>query len=274
MNKLNKIKRLGIIAGGGELPSLLASECKKNNIVPVVIGLKGQIDENLDVSTSVALGSAGGLFRALKKNDVEDVVLIGSVRRPSLSEVRPDFKAIKILSSVNFWRLGDDGLLRALKKIFENEGFKIHPVQEFMPRLLAPLGVITKTKPSESHLKDIEKGKTIVKTLGSLDVGQCAIIQNGVVLGLEGAEGTTNLIRRCKDLHKKGTGGILVKLSKPNQDKALDMPTIGVDTISAAAESGLSGIAIEAGSTLITNIDDVISAANKSDIFVTGISAQ
>ena len=272
--KVESIKRLGIIAGGGQLPFRLVEACKQNNIEPFVIALKGQTDDNLikDISHQwVSLGSAGKIINFFKSNDVTDLVMIGSVQRPSLSQIKPDLRGVQILTKIGFKSLGDNQLLEILEQELKLEGFTLHGIHDFCNELLAPSGAIGEYKPTQSELDNIEVGIVAAQRLGELDIGQSVIVQQGIVIAVEGAEGTDELIKRSKILLKKGDKGILVKTKKPQQSKHLDLPTIGIDTIENAYNAGLAGIAIHANNVLITNIKDITERANKYKLFIYGV---
>jgi hypothetical protein len=128
-----------------------------------------------------------------------------------------------------------------------------------------------KVTPDDQAQQDIARGLSVVKALGEADVGQAVIVQQGIVLGVEASEGTDALIARCAALKREGPGGVLVKLAKPQQDDRFDLPTIGPETIAAAAKTGLSGIAIEAGRSLVIDRDKVRQLADEAGIFVVGL---
>ena len=168
--------------------------------------------------------------------------------------------------------LGDDGILRALVQELEHDGMVVRGVHEVMPELLVKEGVLGKHKPDKKALADIKRGVEVALELGRLDVGQAVVVQQGLVLGVEGIEGTDKLIQRCGDYRRKGEGGVLVKLRKPQQDMRIDLPTIGTRTIENAKASGLRGIAVHAGNGLIVDESEVIKLANKEGLFIIGIN--
>ena len=267
--------KIGIIAGGGSLPIALADYLEKKNQPFFVLALKGHADAKSFSSTVplkvVRLGAIGKAFNLLRKNGVKKIVFIGSVKRPSFSEIRPDFKGLSLLAKLSLKALGDDGLLRFVIKEVEKNGFEVVGVHELMPNLLVPKGVLTHQKPNAKDLIDIERGFFVVKLLGKADVGQAVIVQQGLVLSLEGIEGTKALIERTKNLKRKGDGGVLVKAIKPQQEKRIDMPTIGPDTVKSIYDSGLKGIAVEAEKVLLAEADKTIELADKLNIFIVGV---
>jgi DUF1009 family protein len=144
-------------------------------------------------------------------------------------------------------------------------------IHEVMPDLLVKEGLLTKHKPDKQALADIKRGAEVAFELGCLDVGQSVIVQQGLVLGVEGIEGTDELIKRCGTYQRKGDGGVLVKLRKPQQDMRIDLPTIGTRTIENLHAAGMRGIAVHAGNALIVNEPEVIALANKYGMFIKGI---
>ncbi len=271
--KIN-IDKLGIIAGGGELPSQLISACKQKNIKPFIVGFEGQTNPDIMENHRhiwAALGSVGKIIDFFKSNQVKDLVLIGRVKRPSFTEIKPDLRAVKILSKIGFRALGDNDLLKALKSELEFEGFTLHAIHDFCDDLLVKEGEVGSYAPSAKHKIDIELGLRISQKIGAMDIGQSVIVQNGMVIGVEAVEGTDELINRCAPLLQEGGGGILVKTRKPQQDKELDMPTIGVKTIINAHKSGLCGIVLQANNVIIVDFKNVAKYADEYKMFVTGI---
>ncbi len=266
--------KLGIIAGKGSLPAYLTSICKDKNIEPFIVGFEGQTNPGLMDKHNhfwANIGSAGKIIQFFKNNKVKDLVLIGGIKRPAFHEIKPDLKAVQILSKIGFKAIGDNDLLSALKSELENEGFTIHAMHEFCDKLLIPEGAIGKYSPKEEDKHTIDLGLKISQEIGALDIGQSVIVQNGMVIGVEAVEGTDELIKRCANLQQKGRGGILVKSCKPQQDKALDMPTIGIETIINAHKAGLCGIVAQANNVMIVDIKNVAKYADKYKIFVIGV---
>lgn len=168
--------------------------------------------------------------------------------------------------------LGDDGILRALVNEIEAEGMTVRGIHEVMSDLLVKPGILGRHKPDKQALVDIRRGIDVALALGKLDVGQSVVVQQGLVLGVEGIEGTDELIRRCGEYRRKGDGGVLVKLRKPQQDMRIDLPTIGPRSVSRAQESGLRGIVVHAGNGLIVDEAETIRLADKAGLFIMGIN--
>jgi len=266
---------LGIIAGGGVLPKEVIRAAQRHNRPVYVLALKGQADP--DILTNVAgewlgLAQIGKAIRLFRKAGVRDVVFIGWVRRPSVAEIRPDLKTLTMLVKVGFRLMGDDNLLKIILGEAEKQGFRVVGVDTVLPELLASKGVYGKIKPDSADEKDIQQGFKVAKLLGQADVGQAVIVQHGLVLSVEGIEGTAALIKRTGALKRKGGGGVVVKVAKPQQDRRVDLPTIGPGTVQAVFDAGLKGIAVESGSALIAEADKMIELANKLGIFVVGVT--
>ena len=271
----NLQRKLGIIAGGGTLPAQLIKHCQTIGRPFFVLAVEGnalpELTEGNVPHLWIRMGQAGSGLKRLKEEKVAELIMIGTIRRPSFKDLIPDLRTTAFFAKVGSKALGDDGLLRAVIKEIESEGIKVVGIQEVMPDLLAPSGLLTKKKPSKQDLIDIKRGVSAAFELGKLDIGQSVIVQEGLVLGVEGIEGTDELIKRCANYKRKGSGGVLVKLRKPQQDMRIDLPTIGQRTIDNAKQSGLNGVAIHAGNTLIVDQSELISYANKQGMFVIGI---
>lgn len=185
----------------------------------------------------------------------------------------PDLHTAKFLASVVPKALGDDGLLRAIKDKLESVGFRVIGAHEFLADMVAPEGLLTRAEPQPSHHQDIELGVRHARAVGRLDIGQAVIVQSGLTLAVEAIEGTDAMLLRAAELRRQGPGGVLVKLCKPQQDRRLDLPTIGVDTVRRAHAAGLSGIVIEAGRTLIVDRDRAVGRADEAGLFIQAIPA-
>ena len=266
--------KLGIIAGGGELPRKLIRHCQEQSLDYYVLAFNGQTDVETtsDVPHGwVNLGYIGKAIGMLKDAGVTELVMAGPLHRPSWSEIRPDAKGAVWLTKLATHAFGDDSLFRIITKELEKEGFTITGAETILgEQLLASLGNMTKYEIKSHNKQDITRGLEVLKALGVVDVGQAAVIQQGMVLGVEAVEGTDQLIKRCKDLKRPGQGPLLVKISKPGQDRRVDLPTIGETTVELAKESGFEGIAVEAGSVQMIDKEKVIETANRLKLFIYG----
>ncbi len=268
--------KIGILAGGGDLPARLALAARGSGREVFVVAFEGHTNPatvNGYHHLWTRFGAAEAILGALHRADVTELVFAGPVRRPSLAEIRPDWRATKFLAKAGARALGDDGFLRVITRGLEEEGFRVIGIQDILRDLLAPVGALGRLLPDETAESDIGRGLEVARTLGVLDVGQAVVVQQGLVLGVEGIEGTDALIARCGSLRREGVGGVLVKIKKPQQDLRLDLPTIGVRTVEGAAAAGLRGIAIEAGGTLVMDREETALAADRAGLFVVGVAA-
>lgn len=272
---LSSLPKLGIIAGKGVAPRRVIEACCAQNRPFFVFCLEGQADSETPVGHPhvwLPLGAFGRLKKRIAQEQVSEIIMIGGVRRPSLLEIKPDWLAVKALAKIGFHFLGDDALLRAVGHAIEQEcGVRIIGIQDVLGGVLLHEGKLGRCAPDAEAERDIAKGAAVAQALGLADVGQSVVIQQGLVLGVEAIEGTDALIARCKDLHREGAGGVLVKMSKPQQDNRLDLPTLGPDTVEAAARAGLRGIAAEAERALILDRDKVRQLADEKGLFVVGL---
>ena len=266
--------RLGIVAGGGRLPQRLVESCRAAGRDVFVLALEGAAEPETVRDVPHAWCRIGGAVKGLsllRENNVTELVLAGSVRRPSLGTLRPDWRAAKLFARIGYRSLGDDGLLSAIVSELEKEGFRVIEPDQLLDGELVGTGPLGTVQPNPQSQADIERGLRIACALGALDIGQAVVVQQGLVLGVEAIEGTDGLLRRCAALRREGFGGVLVKIEKPGQERRADRPTIGPRTVALAAEAGLAGIAVEAGATIVLDRDEVISAANLAGLFVVGV---
>ncbi len=268
-----RINRLGIIAGGGALPRRLREVARAQGNDVFVLGLEGQAEKSLSPDAWVRLGATDRAIEILKKSGADTLVMAGHVRRPALSELRPDLRTVKLFARLGTRALGDDNLLRAVAGELEKEGFAVVGAHMIDQTLLAPSGQIAGKTPNAQDMADITRGIEAAKALGQLDIGQAVVVQQGIVLAVEAIEGTDQLLKRCRTLRRAGGGGVLVKACKPQQDKRLDLPTIGLRTLTQASMAGLSGIAVEAGASLLLDRDDLARTASKLGLFVIGFQS-
>jgi DUF1009 family protein len=241
-----------------------------------VLGIEGEAEPETLAGVPHSwcrIGAAATIIDLLRAHEVREVVLAGGVRRPSLTSLRPDWRAAKFYARVGYRALGDDGLLSAIVKEFEREGFRVVGADQLLPAASLPVGLLGQHSPDTDAGADIERGLAVARAIGALDVGQAVVVQQGLVLGVEAIDGTDALLRRCADLRREGLGGVLVKIAKPGQEQRADRPTIGPQTVVLAAAGGLRGIAAEAGATLVLDRDEVIRAADAAGLFVVGIRA-
>ncbi len=231
--------------------------------------------------TWTALGTVGHTLSILRETACQAVVFAGTVKRPDFSQLKLDMAGMKLLPRVvNAARGGDDQLLRVLVAYFEEQGYAVIGADDVMEALLAKGGVMGACEPTPDHDRDIARARAVVTALGEHDIGQGAVVANGVVLAVEAVEGTDEMLTRCAGLpgHLRGSdsarAGVLVKMPKPGQERRIDLPVIGVRTVEGAAKAGLAGIAVEAGGALVIDRQAVVAAADKHGLFVLGFSPE
>ena len=268
--------KLGILAGRGELPGLIAAACRARGQEFFVVAFEGHAERRTVEGVPHAwfrLGAGGAALERLKAEGAMELVMAGGIRRPSLAELRPDLRTARFFAKVGMAALGDDGLLRAIVRELEAEGFRVIGVDAVLADLVAPEGNLTRAAPDAGALADIAHGFAVVRALGAVDVGQAAVVQQGLVLGVEAIEGTDALIARAGTLRREGPGGVLVKARKPGQERRADLPVVGMATVEGAAAAGLRGIAVEAGGTLLLDRAAIVMAADRLGLFVVGRAA-
>ncbi len=271
---------VGIIAGSGALPRLIAEARAKEGAGYHVVALQDAAGEWIESHphTAASLGKVGGIMKSLRAAGCDAIVFAGGLARPSLSSLTPDWKGAMLAPRITrlFAQGGDDALLRGIAEIFEEEGFRVLGAHELLEGLLAPEGSIGGLKPSAQDLADIERAAEIVCTLGALDVGQGAVVANNLCLAMEAIEGTDGMLARVAALPKRRRNaapppsGVLFKAPKPEQDRRVDLPAIGPDTIKAAKAAGLNGVAVEAGGVFILGLEETAQAADEAGLFLWG----
>lgn len=273
----DSLSPLGLIAGRGDLPRTLLQAARENDRQVCIIAFHGQTDEDLVEGMThvwLNLGEVGRGLTFLRTHGVEEIVMAGHMRRPSLTELRPDWTGAKWLAKLGAKALGDDSLLSSVVRLAEDEGFRVIGPDQILDSLLAPAGLLTQTKPDQQASLDIQRGLDVLKHLSLADVGQAVVVQQGIVLGVEGVEGTDALISRCAGLKRPGPAPVLVKQSKWNQERRIDLPTVGPDTVKTMIKAGVRGLAIEAGHTLMLHQEEMIKLADSKGIFITGIQGE
>ena len=265
--------KLAIVAGGGSLPLALAEACRNCERPYFLLGLEG-FAEPPELAGHphrwARIGAIGRVIAAIREEAATEVVFAGHVHRPSLTSLRPDLFTVRLLARIGARALGDDGLMRHIAEAFEAEGLRVVEVSSVLADTLAPPGPLGALAPDETALKDIRRGMEVAEALGRADAGQGVVVQQGIVLAIEAAEGTDRMIARAACLGREGPGGVLVKMAKPQQDRRMDLPVIGPDTVKAAAAAGLRGIAVEAGGVLVLDREAAVRRADEAGLFVTG----
>lgn len=269
--------KLAIVAGAGELPVRLAEHCTAAGVAFYMARLDGMAAPELDTypGATFGLGEMGARFNALKDAGCDAVTFVGLVRRPDFKTLKLDGRGALMLPKVlAAARQGDDALMRAVLGEFEREGFRVVGPEAAFTGLLASPGPLGAHAPDANARADIEKGAAIAAALGGWDIGQGCVVCDGFVLALEAAEGTDAMLARVASLPPEIRGndsarrGVLVKRPKPIQDRRIDLPTIGLETLESAARAGLVGIAVEAGGALIVDRAAIVARADALGMFV------
>lgn len=273
-------RKLGLIAGGGNLPVEIAEHCDRSGRPLFVIRLKGFAGPNLApfAGAEVGIAELGKCFRALRRAGCEAVCLAGNVSRPDFAALIPDLRGLAALPAViAAARKGDDALLRAVLGEFEREGFAVEGAHEVMGDLALPMGPLGRHAPTEEHLGDVLRAMQVARAMGDLDIGQAVAVCRGLVLAVEAAEGTDAMLTRVAALPQAvrgrpgATAGVLAKARKPIQETRVDLPTIGPATVAAVVRAGLAGIVGEAGGLLVLEREAVIRLADELGVFILGV---
>ena len=274
---------IGLIAAGGVMPFAVADSLVARGINPVLFALQGACDP---VSVKrfrhhwISVGQLGRAVRLFRAENCRDLVFIGTLVRPALSEIRLDWGTLRVIGRLwAAFRGGDDHLLSGIGRILEQDGFRMVGINDVAPDLLMPQGCLTRKAPDDNSAADIAMGRDVLRALSPFDIGQAAVVIDGHVIGMEDIEGTDGLLARVARLRQEGrirarTGrGVLVKAPKSGQDLRFDLPTIGPRTIEGVHAAGLAGIAIVAGNTIVVEPQLMIEAADRAGLFITGLDA-
>lgn len=260
---------IGLIAGGGKFPLMVADSARKQGSYIVAVAHQGDTDPALaqfvDRIVWIKLGQLGNLINALKKNGVHKALMAGTIEKGRMfDQIRPDLKGLTFISKMAV--LHDDGILRAVASELSKQGIELISSISHLPDLLAPPGCLTRKRPGKAEREDILVGWKVAKELGSLDIGQCVVVRKKTVLALEAIDGTDETIMRGGRL--AGENAVVVKVSKPNQDLRFDVPSVGLETIKVMARVKASVLALEAGKTLIFEKPEMIGYADKMGISI------
>jgi DUF1009 family protein len=274
---------VGLIAGGGVMPFAVADSLTARGIHPVLFALKGACDPERVARFRhhwISVGQIGRAVKLFRAENCRDLVFIGTLVRPALSEIRLDWGTLRVLGRVwASFRGGDDHLLSGIGEILEQDGFRMVGIRDVAPDLLMPEGCLTRAVPDQHARADIARGRDVLNAVGRFDIGQAAVVIDGHVVGVEDIEGTDGLLARVARLRAEGRiraatpRGVLVKAPKSGQDLRFDLPTMGPRTVEGAAAARLAGIAIVAGHTMVADPQATIEAADAAGLFVTGLAS-
>jgi UDP-2,3-diacylglucosamine hydrolase len=262
-------RKIGLIAGNGQFPLIFAENARRMGLSVVAVAHTGETEPGLtdkvDEILWIRVGQIGKLISYFKKSGVSDAVMAGGIRKTRIFEMRPDLRALSILARLKEKK--DDALLRALADELEREKIHIKESTLYLTTLLAEEGELTRRLTKEEK-EDIEWGWPLAKSIGSLDIGQCIVVRDGVILAVEAIEGTDATIRRGGSLGKEKA--VVIKICKPQQDFRFDIPAIGPGTIHTMMEVKASVLVVEAGKTLLLEKERLLKEATAAGIAVVG----
>lgn len=265
--------KLGLIAGGGQIPALVRDICRAQARPLFIAALNGFCQLETVAGADHAwldLPQVGRLLKVLGEAKVEEVCLCGRVTKPDFKTLKPDLKGALLLPRfLKAAMIGDDAILRVVIEVFEQEGFRVIGVNEVMAELLVQEQQYSALAPNTAQQADIAAAITAARALGRADRGQAAVASKGVVIGTEDDAGTDALLARMAGV-PAARGGTLVKCVKPQQERRVDLPTIGITTVENAAAAGLAGIAVEAGAALIVDAAATAAVADRLGLFLVG----
>ena len=269
-----QMTKIAIISGSGELPILIGNNLIKKKYEIFFLGIKNFVNSELYNNYNyeeISITSFTKILRYLKKNNIDNIIMVGKVNRPSIKDVKFDLNTLSIIKDFLLESQGDDQLLSTISKFFLKKGYPLFDWVNECPELFSNEIYLTKKKPTKKAILNKDKGIKIFNNFGKIDIGQSLIIQNQLVLGIEAIEGTDELINRCAKYKKAGDKGILIKLSKYNQNLYLDVPTIGIMTIENIKRANFEGIYLEKNKCIIINKEKVINFCDKNNLFISTI---
>jgi UDP-2,3-diacylglucosamine hydrolase len=274
---------VGLIAAGGAMPFAVADSLAARGIDAVLFALRGACDPARVQRFRhhwISVGELGRAVKLFRAEGCRDLVFIGSLVRPALSEIRLDWGTLRVIGQIwSAFRGGDDHLLSGIGRILERDGFRMVGIKDVAPDLLMPEGCLTRTTPDQNATTDIATGREVIRALSPFDIGQAVVVIDGHVVAVEDIEGTDALLARVARLREQGRiraaakRGVLVKAPKSGQDLRFDLPTIGPRTVEGAANAKLAGLAVVAGNTLAAEPQAMIESADAAGLFIAGIPA-
>ena len=274
---------VGLIAAGGAMPFAVADSLLARGIEPVLFAIRGVCDATRVERFRhhwISVGQLGRATRLFRTEGCRDLIFIGALVRPALSEIRLDWGTLRALGQIwASFKGGDDHLLSGIGRILERQGFRMVGIKDVAPDLLMPEGSLTRTVPDQRALADIARGREVLRALSPFDIGQAVVVIDGHVVAVEDIEGTDGLLARIARLREQGRirnpagRGVLVKAPKAGQDLRYDLPAIGPRTVEGAAKAGLAGLAAIAGNTIVAEPQAMIVTADTAGVFVTGVPA-
>ncbi|HET9716360.1 MAG TPA: UDP-2,3-diacylglucosamine diphosphatase LpxI [Pseudolabrys sp.] len=274
---------LALICGSGSLPLAVADSVAARGRRVLLFPLRG-IAAPQDYAGRapiwLQLAKFGTFIRAARAAGCRDLVLIGSLVRPSFWQLRFDLTTLRMLPGIAAsFRGGDDHLLSGVARLIEGEGFRLLGAHEVAPEILVPKGVLGRVQPTPQDETDAALGFRYLHATGMFDVGQAVVVASNRVLAVEAAEGTDQMLVRVAELRRTGRlaagegRGVLVKCPKPTQDRRFDLPSIGPQTIKGVASAGLAGVAVAAGETIAAQSARLVEIADRENVFVAGLAS-
>ena len=266
--------KIGLISGDGKLPLHIGQALTKRNYEVTYLllnSVKNKKKYKKEKYVNIEILSMKNILNILNQLHIKNLIFAGSIKRPSIKDVGFDFETIKLAKNLFLEKKGDNNLLIALKKYFENKGFSFLNWKSYCPEIFSTEKYLSAFKPSKIAIQNLNKGKIIYKYYKNTDVGQSMVVQNQMILGLEAIEGTDNLLKRCFEYKRKGDKGILLKFTKKDQSNLIDIPLIGLDTIKNIKKYNYEGIFLEQNKCIILDKEQVIDYARKNKIFVTSV---
>jgi UDP-2,3-diacylglucosamine hydrolase len=262
---------LGIIAGNGVYPRLLADAARKAGVKKIIAAaFTDETDpvlvQHVDLIEWMRVGQLNRLLKFFNEHKVHHAIMAGQIAPKNLFDLRPDWKALLLLGKLK--ERNAESIFAAIANELTRIDVELLPATTFLEDCLVPAGLIAGAKLSRREEEDVDLGWKIAKEIARLDIGQTVMVKNGTVVVVEAFEGTNEAIRRGGALAREGA--VIVKVAKPNQDMRFDVPVIGRETISVAAEAKIRVIALEAGRTLLLEKDEVILAVQRAKITVLG----
>ena len=274
---------VGLIAGGGVMPFAVADSLTARGIDCVLFALRGACDPKGAERFRhhwISVGQLGRAEKLFRAENCRNLIFIGSLVRPGLSEIRLDWTTLRALGRIwAAFRGGDDHLLSGIGRLLEQDGFRMLGIKDVAPELLMPRGCLTRKTPDESAAADIALGRDVLRALSPFDIGQAVVVIEGHVVGVEDIEGTDGLLARVARLRAERrirastARGVLVKAPKSGQDLRFDLPTVGPRTVEGTAAASLAGIAAIAGNTIVVEPQTMVEAADAAGLFIHGLPA-
>jgi hypothetical protein len=268
-------ERIGLIAGNGRFPIIFADNARKLGYHVSAVAHEGETEpelaDHVDRIHWIKIGQLNKLIKAFKEDGVHQAVMLGGIKKTHVfTTLRPDFRTLAMATRLALWK--DDDILREFAKELEREGIVICESTFGLEGILVEEGTLTARAPSEKEWEDIRYGWEVAHDIGRLDIGQCVVIKDRVVVAVEAVEGTDGAIKRGGDLAKGGA--VVVKRSKPQQDLRFDLPAVGPRTIEVMASVKASVLAIEAGRTILLDREIMLEKAKSARIVIVGIKQQ